>query len=867
MSNNIFKVLGNYKRYLYIVFFISVVVVTEIFLNSENLFLKSILVESISNWENVYTNNITIQENDFYLDGGKGYVVIPLRNSYDNIQINLTTNSTSNIIVRLYYSDGDGFKTASSLKKVVDTKTDVVDFSLKGNSGRIKLVLCSADDNASITVSNINLYKDILVYNAILLVKLLCIFIIVLSINVLIIALLRRIITGTTEIATIYRVIIGSFVVSTLILFLTKSADWAGYFVYDTTNTFMDYFNMLALLGMDNPYSLESNYPPLCFVFLKIMHLYLYGNDQLVYDPISLRNSNAIAMMGLIGIITISIVILYRCITFKLRDKQSRKYGWIVLISGPMLFLIERGNLMLISLVFLMIYYSLYDSENKKMRYIAYVALAISSSIKIYPAIFGMLTLKNKKSTETLHLILIGIVVFIAPFFCFDGIDTFVEFVNGLHAAADVGFSSGAGYNYSLANFVRIIGLMLNVDITTPTLIRIVVIGVLLLISFFNNIEWENLFLLATACIWFPDFSYTYTLTLYIPCILAFINNSDKEGSVIDAVLLALIESLLILPMMPWIDDYISSDSIILKMGWSTFIINIVIWLIVIRVITNNILRLFGKMNIEKKRQFIITALQFSIVVGFSALVLISSLNRNYNDDYSFKGDGSEGNPYKIETVEDWMYLQEIVNDGDNFEGAYFEQTADLQFDGKTTVYPIGWGSNHQSFAGIYDGKGFSISNYYSVSDCDENMGLFGTLSGTVVNLNVENCNIGGQTVGGIAYEITSTGKVINCSVNGLLWGYKASGIAALNYGVIENSVAFVAMDVTKEYGISEVYSSGGITNSYSNILQNTDIINNVDGNTLTNLNSYVEFNNMDMRRDYDLCNWKIIDGVIKLEE
>ncbi len=126
----------------------------------------------------------------------------------------------------------------------------------------------------------------------------------------------------------------------------------------------------------------------------------------------------------------------------------------------------------------------------------------------------------------------------------------------------------------------------------------------------------------------------------------------------------------------------------------------------------------------------------------------------------------------------------------------------------------------------------------------------------------MEDCNIVGSQVGGIANEITKEGKVVNCSVNGLQWGYQAGGIAALNSGMIENCAVYVTMDTIKQCGLAMDYSNGYAVNSYSNITRNLSRDAVLD-NSLLNLNDNVDINNKTLFKEHYLYSWTFVDGVL----
>ena len=84
----------------------------------------------------------------------------------------------------------------------------------------------------------------------------------------------------------------------------------------------------------------------------------------------------------------------------------------------------------------------------------------------------------------------------------------------------------------------------------------------------------------------------------------------------------------------------------------------------------------------------------------------------------SWSGDGSEGNPYLIQSIGDLNNLSRAVADGNCYREKYFKLTNDLDYSGKT-FHPIGtvvnkngtYSSDHAAFSGSFDGDGHMVSN------------------------------------------------------------------------------------------------------------------------------------------------------------
>ena len=180
--------------------------------------------------------------------------------------------------------------------------------------------------------------------------------------------------------------------------------------------------------------------------------------------------------------------------------------------------------------------------------------------------------------------------------------------------------------------------------------------------------------------------------------------------------------------------------------------------------------------------------------------------------DGLFEGAGTEASPYLIKTYNDLKTLADEVNDnGNTFEGAYFRQTADIvcepDFKGIATD-----GVATHVFAGIYDGDGHSIDNFrvdavkYDTdgkavqSGSMQYVALFGRANATAI---IRNLTLGAGSsvkawayVGGIVGILD--GKIENC-VNLA----EVSSIANMCGGVVGN--------LTKNGSAVNCYNAGKI--------------------------------------------------------
>jgi len=132
-------------------------------------------------------------------------------------------------------------------------------------------------------------------------------------------------------------------------------------------------------------------------------------------------------------------------------------------------------------------------------------------------------------------------------------------------------------------------------------------------------------------------------------------------------------------------------------------------------------------------------------------------------------GSGTEADPYVITTVAD---LQDMQND----LAAYYELGQDIDASATTGwnagagFVPVGdWLT---PFAGHFNGKRYTIRSLYINRPTTDYVGLFGRLTGSALNVNIEGCDITGQQyVGALAGMLSQPTNyaVQNVTVSGTI--------------------------------------------------------------------------------------------------
>ena len=291
-------------------------------------------------------------------------------------------------------------------------------------------------------------------------------------------------------------------------------------------DTFMDFFNSVhEAANSADPYTQRGViYPPLTYLFYRMCAMVLPGGQT----ALQWRNSQQ-GLLLILAITVLTMVALYR--TLRSEDKRfNRTVLWVLLGTVPFWYALERGNLILQSLVFVAYFIRHYRSESKVKRELALISLAISAAIKIYPALFGVLLLLNKQFKEAVRCILYGLIAVFAPFAIFGGMDAIAALVGNIANANDAMAIRGWGYKVNLQNTMEFLAESFHVGIRGTRWAK-ALMGVMLIFTLlFTRKDWQRYMALTGAVVLYPAFSYTYTLIFAVIPLLTFLREAPRAS-------------------------------------------------------------------------------------------------------------------------------------------------------------------------------------------------------------------------------------------------------------------------------------------------------------------------------------------------
>ena len=325
------------------------------------------------------------------------------------------------------------------------------------------------------------------------------------------------------------------FVVFVIAAIVTGGSSAYRAMYWNHEDMFMDHFNSI-MYSFDRPYThWRVIYPPLVTVYYAVLGHFTIPFADAAHDPMlsfALRDTQA-GMLSFFIVVILTLYVLYLVFSKFVKEEGHRKeilFLFTVLLAYPFLYAVERGNSIILALVFCFLFLMGYRSENKVVRYASYFALGCAAGIKLYPVILGLLILRERRYMEAAICISIVAAVVLIPFVFTDGdpiilLDTLFRY-------------TGSPDTYGFTNFNQLIfGVgrdLLGAPSGIVQAVSYAVIGTFTLLSFIVILfdkemkSWKVLALLGCNLILGLGVGGAYQMIYMIPAVLCFLN-SEKE--------------------------------------------------------------------------------------------------------------------------------------------------------------------------------------------------------------------------------------------------------------------------------------------------------------------------------------------------
>lgn len=366
----------------------------------------------------------------------------------------------------------------------------------------------------------------------------------------------------------VFTIIVGTSIIFTIIYnFLLDGL----YLRNEETNFGLIWDFILHVMGMAN----KGSYPNYILVFPPFAYMiynFFYHSDATIQEGAQYSQPLALDTYHIYYFCVVVQFILYAIILSELfkKEKIGKRVCFIltILLSYPMYYkTIYMGNDILTTVLLLFVAMIILRKEKIKEseKIFAMILIALASGLKLTPAIFGLEFVRRKDYKHAGILILMGLVVFIVPFFYFDGFETMKKYFEVMF-----NFNRLSGPQpTSIYYFINVITKRLfNIDIFIRQHLFLTIQILFLIINFYlyfiSKKSWQRYLVLGFICGQFISQSYIYYILYYLVGMIFFfleenitIYNAFIEKKYISIIYVLLFSMAFSLYLLPKSKDYV----------------------------------------------------------------------------------------------------------------------------------------------------------------------------------------------------------------------------------------------------------------------------------------------------------------------
>lgn len=322
-----------------------------------------------------------------------------------------------------------------------------------------------------------------------------------------------------------------SFLSFLIAIFISRGQVFTYLFYRGGTDTFMDFFNSIRDAKDGSVYEVQKViYPPLINICFYICSLFI--SKDLVYTTYENRYLMQTSLIGNIFIILFYVIVYASFIYLILKKFNGKRWVkilfiFLTLLSFPFIYAVERGNIILSTVLFTLIFLLYKDDENKVKRELSLIFLALAIATKLYPVIFSLLLLIKKDYKRFIRLAIYCFILIVIPFAFYGGIDGIITYIENIFLFSAMKDSSISLLNTNFHDFFFMIGLSNSIGKIIVTITVFIFLG---LGFVFLKEDYKKVTCIVLMMVNFSANSSMYGLAFFLlPLFLLFRSEEEKS--------------------------------------------------------------------------------------------------------------------------------------------------------------------------------------------------------------------------------------------------------------------------------------------------------------------------------------------------
>ncbi len=327
----------------------------------------------------------------------------------------------------------------------------------------------------------------------------------------------------------------GIFTVSSSLFFIMLALTDGQSFLHTLfrnsvgTDFFMDFFNSIRDASTKDVYKEGIIYPPLANVFFYVLSLMI--DPELAATTFSRRTMlqrDYVCLFIYFVFVTLCLLLFSKIIKqYFIKhglEKFSSAFSVMLIFSYPMIYCVQRGNIALLSFAFSMFFVLYRNNDNKVIKELSLILLAIAAGIKLYPAAFGLLLFTDKKHKDAMRLIVYGLICIIVPFFFYDGFESISDLLNNLNEFSDYSLNKLSPEFVCIDVLAMYANTLFGIGYSSAyTFFATVTYLSALVIIIISDKEWQKIWAVVYMIMNYPSTARTYILIFAIIPFIVFV--------------------------------------------------------------------------------------------------------------------------------------------------------------------------------------------------------------------------------------------------------------------------------------------------------------------------------------------------------
>lgn len=311
-----------------------------------------------------------------------------------------------------------------------------------------------------------------------------------------------------------------------------------GYSMYMfMTDSFRDFYDVMFAARTDNPYTymnLGITATPLTILVIKVLSV---TSRTEILDEYNSDYGIHFATTAMVFVMTMMAIALCLAIVLNSMLKYGKlgnvSFVLLTMFSAPFVFALEKGSLVSLSVLFVLLFINGQDSEKRIEKELSYVCLALAVALSIYPVLLVLMLVKGKDFIGLAKSLVYSAVLFLLPTVVFS-VDALSDFFKNMKNYVDTFTDNGVAYRVDIYSILNDINLSMGnglMDETVNSVIGIIIVLLLVVSGFLAKIKWKSILCFTVAFIAVAPVALQYSLSfLLVPMVLYFVDESKKSG-------------------------------------------------------------------------------------------------------------------------------------------------------------------------------------------------------------------------------------------------------------------------------------------------------------------------------------------------